>query len=1052
MEISKIIQKIKKTRIILLVYIWMCIIHIKKLDIFVYASNEMNVQPSMQSMNNSKDIAQNNEQLNSSYNTQDVPFNNINTTTDGFIEISSLNPCNFDFMNNPYDFDSYMQEYNHTYNSYDFPDDFLDNALYSDTMNNTQIQNTCNPSHININSTPELHLPSELNSTELACSSKEPNVIPSNLVADSQPMQSNSNNKKMHKTKKNLNKPGTSTSRKRKSCGDRNTAISYGKLASITSSIESLDDYTHLVEIIHNYKLEQLKKKQEQEMYFVPLYFDHNLNNTKDPFFCLENAIENNTRIYNNLWIALHMASSDDIFMKVKAIIYLSSYPRAENELFRGYKLSHYTGIISDLNRKYNSCYNIPKRDPSKVIKVESDPNLVTLGTIYTKRNINLLWHAESMLMAYKIQNMVYSSYNTEETKETEQDWNVKRGLLSILCLPEVYEDLFYMKYEDIDLLKQNILVSSLASKTKEIAHQFCTIKYLYGKVHNDHNIMKTAYTEILNIKLNPSIYTYSCIELYKLTYDTFTFFYKHSFYSYETNTESRISNMSTSEKRESLCPYMKQYTKIHPSNSNLYQGKGVILPHNKKRYIISFNYINKEENIRILDRIEKKVVNSNYINEKEINLEYSKHYHVQLVDNSTHRVYILHLPFFVTKENGIIKYHHIHTIRDILEEAKFTFYSKIKSNCKLYKDIYPFKYNRQNKTWSLICIPEPKKDPAKKRKVENGDEICDIDKTLEEMHNDGFDVVFYYIKENIKTTEFVFAQFNPIDAETINAAYRENEAEAKKLFENYKIDYDVPRIPIFLPKLMTSAVHFGPYVLKSKAFKIMPNSDYKNPVSIEFSNWLDAIVKKNDLEMTIIELLNKCKREIYYYSDFYILGLKTPYEDCGCYSMEVKQTGPRKSKVKISWYVEQQHNIGEYINYRLNLTSKPSNTNDNYKKTRLIDLYLFLKMIQRKHPSEDMLRYGLCIYTRSEAKESITIPLICSEMKALMDELFSEHNEMHHMLSPAVKENIKHLKRHQNIRPFEVSDMSNIYISIKNNNYTKSKLGLHYNIMSVIY
>ncbi|EIJ89372.1 hypothetical protein NEPAR06_0481 [Nematocida parisii] len=1047
MEVSKVTRKIKNTRMILLVmHIWMCIMHIKKFDIVVYASNETGMQSSKKSMNNSKDIIYK-EQLDNSYSTQEDSLNNKNTTTDGFMEVSSSNPFNSDSMNNPYAFDYYMHEYNYTYNSYNFPDEFLDNTPDSDSMNKTQAQNTCNSLRINKNSSPEPYSLFELNSTEFACSSKEPDIIPSNLVSHSQSMPSDSNNEELHKTSQSLDNPCTSTSRKRKSCSNNNTDTSPGKLLSITSSVESLDDYTYLVETIHNYKLELLKNKKEEDISSAPMYFNHSISNIKAAFLSLNNVIRTNGTIYNNVWIAL-MASSNDIFIKLKIIIYLATYKNIEESLFTNCKLSYYHGVISDLNRKYKSCYSVPKRDPSKFIKVEADLNLVTLGSIYAKRNINLLWHAESMLMAYKSHNIAYSSYNTEET---EEDWNVKHGLLLILCLPEVYEDLFYMKYEDIGLLKQKILNSSLISKTKKIASQFCIIEYLYGKVHNNHNIMKKAYADILNIELRVSIYERNSIELYMLAYNTFVFFYKNSFCLYETNTDSHISNTSTSEKNENICPYMKQYTKIHPSNSNLYQGKGIILTHNKKRCIITFEYTNKKENIRILDRIENKQVKYNHINEKQIDLGYSRHYHIQLVDNGTHRMHILHLPFFVTNENGTIKYHYIHTIQDILEQAKFTFYSKSRSNSYgVYNDIYPFKYNRKNKTWSLVTRDD--NDPIKKRKVKSGDKICDMDKTLEEMHNDGFDVVFYYIKEDIRVTEFVFAQFNPIDAETVNAAYKENEKEAKKLFDNYKIDYSVPRIPIFLPKLMTSAVHFGPYVLKSNKFKIMPNRDYMNPVPIEFSNWLDTIVKKKDLKMTIIELLNKCKHEIYYYSDFYILGLNTPYEDCDCYSMEILQSKPKHNRVKIFWCVEQQHNIGEYNNYYLDLSSKPSDSNGINKKTKVNTLCLFLKMIQRKHPSQDMLRYGLCICTRVGVKESVTIPLVCLEMKSLMDDLFSKHSEMHHMLSPAVKENIQHLKRHRNMHPFEISDISNIYISIKRNNYTKSKLGLHYNLMSVIY
>ncbi|KAI5144761.1 hypothetical protein NEPAR07_1256 [Nematocida parisii] len=1011
-------------------------------------------------------------------------LNSNSTLTEGFPGLSNSNTFNPYPIENYYDNNQYTLNNVQTYNSYNIQNSYLNNIISNENPMDPEISHS--QVFTGINYLPSECMPFESNSTPLACNNIEPDS--SNPLPSLQPL--NSSVQKMESVAQNLESTQVSTSTNRKriyisssdsasnsssnSVDDNNTngdsssdntsdSSSYNtsdsvdnssKILFITSSIKNLDSYKHLVTKLHNYKLKNLKSDRNQESVFMPLYSQCSIKYKSNIYPVLKKSIKNNIKKYKNVWMALYKSKRKIIHKKLKFIYYLTGfYLKKKEYIFKYCDLSYYSGLFSDLNQMHNSCYSISKRFiPKNNLIVKSYRNITKLSYIYAKRDINLLWHAESMLVSYNNQ-ILWSSFIC--AREVEKDWNLRRQLLLILCLPEIYEDLFYMKYEEIDLLRKRILAGSLFKKYKRLSDQFCIIEYLYGKVHNNSKIMHDSYQRILQIKISPSLHMHTDISMYQLVYKLFAYFYKYSFYLYKTHNNDHINNPSFLEHNNSNYLHMKNYTKIHSDGKNAYQGKGVVLETRIKIYSITFKYNNTENNNRALDNITEKKVSYHYNWKNRIVISYTQHYHVQLVDNSTHCMHVIHLPFFVTTENGTTAYHYIHTIEEIAKYIIDTFYATaINDSKKPCYNVYPFKYSRKDKTWSMITRPEPKKDQNKRRRLENSNEMCDMDKTVEEMHNDGFDVVFYYIKENIKTTEFVFAQFNPIDAETINAAYRENEAEAKKLFDGYVPNNDVPRIPLFLPRLMTSAVHFGPYVLKSEKYKIIPNKDYQNPIAIEFSNWLDVLVKRKDLKLTTIELLKNFRHEIYYYSDFYILGLNTPYEDCGCYSMKVDQTKFKDHSIKLTWNVKKQLGIEEYTNYLFDITRTSSLINSkDLNQKKITDLSLFLKMLQRKHVSHDMLRYGICIYRKGTTNPCFTVvPLLCPEMKTHMNDLFCEDHEMHHMLSPSLKENIEGLKENLGINISDILNVSKLYITIKDINYTKSKLGLHYTIMNSIF
>ncbi|KAI5125449.1 hypothetical protein NEPAR08_0124 [Nematocida parisii] len=826
--------------------------------------------------------------------------------------------------------------------------------------------------------------------------------------------------------------------------------------------IKNSDEYIYFTNIINAHKISALNKNNQDEEHIASLF-----NNPKIELeviskltLYIENAILKN----QNIWIGLCVIKKESIQIRLEFIMnYLKDLDlrhKSFNMCYFFYYYKMFQDLHQYLTREKATCYNKPTEFLPNHVLVPLKCNEITLGDIYIKKDINLLWHAESIMTSY-VDPKIPSFY--KKKNKSLKARRLKRQLLLILSIPEIYEDLLYMNYKEIGQL-QDIIANKFCDSSiyRTYNPKFCVIEYLYGVVHNSTEIMKSSYKKIQKHKL----YDFTDIALYQYVYKIFIEFYKYSLYLYQINTNI-MKNVSTDIRNTQSMVELdknylarKQYTKIPKTNITEYQGKGVVSMQILMKVIKKINYNREDSCKRLLDKIKCSKVTYGHIKKESLELSHAFHYHVQLVDNYTHRMHIIHLPFLVEKTNYTTKYHQIHTLGEIKEYINKTFSTKGYKGRPQNSRVYPFKYSRINKTWSIVDNYE--KALAKKTKVSSNKTVSDMDKTIEEMNNSGFDVVFYYIKENIKNTEFVFAYLNPVGAKLVDMAYKENEEKAKKLFNDYELNTDAPRIPLFLPKIMTSVVHNSPYILKSEFYRFASISNYKNLVPVEFSNWLETIVDRKDISSRIIELVKVYRRDINYYSDFYILDTNSAYEDCVCYIMNIEQKNISIDKnfyslynIEISWHMQKHYNIGEYNNYYLKFTpssikkTRSSNIKKEYNKKVL---FLFLNMLQRMHVSRDMLRYGVCIYTPNGATKSIKVPILCPIMKSHLDGLLSEENEMHHMLSPILKKNIQKLKDHQNINPDEVYNASEVYITVKNVNYTKSKLGLHYNILSSIF
>ncbi|EIJ94709.1 uncharacterized protein NEPG_00232, partial [Nematocida parisii ERTm1] len=439
------------------------------------------------------------------------------------------------------------------------------------------------------------------------------------------------------------------------------------KLASTPSKIHVFrdsDEYKKFLEELHTYKL-SVKNHNKDMQCIVPSFFDQDIDIifTKKEISDLANHIIIKAKKNKNLWACLPTIKEKNIKTKLAVIKELSRNLYKMNSIFKGYKISYYYNMFRNLNnyliKNCSSYYNTPIRysENNKIVKFKNYK--ISLGDIYSKRDINLLWHIESMLLSSTNQKTQRFIRNINKNLD---DLQLKRQLLLILCIPEIYEDLFYMKYEEISRVKNRILYTNLNEADIYQSSLFCIIEYLHGIIHKNAEIMDASFKKIQiiikNLYLSP---IHSEINIYRIVYKTFADFYKYSLYLYEIDTDYHINN--NLESASLRYHAMRKYLKMPQNNVTLYQGKNVVIIPNYKRCMLTFDYIDKSSNKRILDRIENKKITYSYMGKESIELSYCHHYHVQVVDNSTHRVHIMHIPFFVSNDAGTIKYNYIHTL-----------------------------------------------------------------------------------------------------------------------------------------------------------------------------------------------------------------------------------------------------------------------------------------------------------------------------------------------------------------------------------------------------
>ncbi|KAI5145871.1 hypothetical protein NEPAR04_2522, partial [Nematocida parisii] len=360
-----------------------------------------------------------------------------------------------------------------------------------------------------------------------------------------------------------------------------------------------------------------------------------------------------------------------------------------------------------------------------------------TLGEIWLNKEVNLY--------------CCCSGINSQmDIEGTEEDIKIRKILNSILLIPEVYED-FYKIPENVI----NVFFSELkkSSDNIDVAESECNPKkdlsfikniiiYLRHTAQNNKLLANESYREIKQIRIyefnNKLIKDLDAIEIYTLIYNVARLFYKYHGIAYKiAGYQKHIINCRTIIMHLNMGIHtLQKYTKILGATS-----------------VMPSNYFKSTTNIKNIDKIENTghicsidIDNLDYahiFSENNVILRIKDHYHVQFVDNAWHTVTMVHIPYYMHKQkNGTIINYPFHSIRDIVKYLKRIIFTKYGKKNYLFWNVYPFKYSKQDGTWSLIT------------------DESDLNKTIMTIESENCNVVFYYIKENIYETEFCFAQF----------------------------------------------------------------------------------------------------------------------------------------------------------------------------------------------------------------------------------------------------------------------------------------------------
>ncbi|EIJ93147.1 uncharacterized protein NEPG_02103 [Nematocida parisii ERTm1] len=437
--------------------------------------------------------------------------------------------------------------------------------------------------------------------------------------------------------------------------------------------------------------------------------------------------------------------------------------------------------------------------------------------------------------------------------------------------------------------------------------------------------------------------------------------------------------------------------------------------------------------------------------------LSIKDHYHVQFVDNEWHTVTMVHLPYYTHRQkNGTIINYQFHTIKDIITHLKYTFNIRRKGNHYKIGDVYSFKYCKQDKTWSLIT------------------DESDLNKTIMSIESENYNVVFYYIKENIYETEFCFAQF-VYSSEVKNNV---KDGNVKKT-----------RIPLFLSKFMVSGAVLGPYDKNSINYHVFKLGEYKDLIPIDYTeiytppffktNSSSSGSKTNDssssklrTDDSISLIIERHMKESdlnyaikHYYSDFFIRNSTDFYEDPQCYYMNIQsEINIAAGNINITWNTRIYESVYEYTTYKFD-----SRIRDERTRMGVINQpahISFIGMLQRKNPSLNTALYGHCFYKSRTDIDYKTSAIYCLTMKDLLERMnayLMDINTKDEIIDP-ISGTVLNKKDYdprfilkdissaiQNSKLQEIRQSDEGIISIRDNNYNGCKYGIHYDILNTL-
>ncbi|KAI5136323.1 hypothetical protein NEAUS07_1579 [Nematocida ausubeli] len=638
-----------------------------------------------------------------------------------------------------------------------------------------------------------------------------------------------------------------------------------------------------------------------------------------------------------------------------------------------------------------------------------TETEIETLYDIYMRRSLNAFWYANSL-------EIMNSSKKCLERSKCV-DIVLQENISLILALPEIYQDLYNISKDAIDAAKEQF-----AKKNIKAESNLVIVEYLMHKVQTNTIGMEATYEKVKKIHIHGvSIMKLNRQLIYNVVYNAFMLFYANSGYLQRLRVErfeKELEGIDEQKKQKffsSNCynfrsPDKKKVSillgalgdrKLENSGNSYYSltykllGKNAIV---SQKYLICEYWFrlqsaakNKCSTKPKIDRV-KVVYKDHVLSRAEIT--HAKHYHVQIVDNFLHRVETIHLPFYVHKSGETTELIPVHTVACIIAHLKKVF--KI-TNEKVHGGIYPFKYNRKKETWSMVTgTTVPNTNPA-----------SDMLKTVEELNQEGFDIIFYHI-QNIHAENLTFAVF-------LGPGEKSGRDSLKT------------RIPLFLPQLMVSAAPLGPYSANFDLSRRNFVSGFSNLKPVEFIHINDRFAEYTH---------SSCSLMKNYYSDFMVQNIHGPFEDNECFAMGIRQYEVNEKKF-IRWETKQQNSSEEYSSYMFSFKANASQADNSKRET----VERFLKVIQGKHALLDMVYYGVSVQMLSEKESKESGLIMCKTLRDFLKDRIKV------VFSPYPSEIIKLLN---NSPVLHCPDANSGVITIKTVNHTMSKLGLHLGIWNI--
>ncbi|OAG30599.1 hypothetical protein NEIG_00111 [Nematocida sp. ERTm5] len=728
-----------------------------------------------------------------------------------------------------------------------------------------------------------------------------------------------------------------------------------------------------------------------------------------------------------NFWILIQSISVNFLKKKEIFLYILENYRKQINNICNP---SFYKEILEDIikyidfHMKY--IYNNSERYSSNCIMLMQE----TLGSVLANKEISLYCCCSGIDL------QIF-------TEEKDGDIQLKKKLNAILLIPEVYEDFykiplnvinkFFIELKcELDNYIENCYIFTLKEKRmKTLIYLRYIIIYLISTAQKNEVEIEESYKKIKEIivtdNCNKNIQDCSTKTVYYLVYNVVQTFYNYFSVAY------KLGNV---DKQEIKNRTARVHINIY-SNRLVYKTLGAAAVASQKylEFTVNFKNVYKMKEKAFIPEIHILKSKNAHISKTDTPISIKDHYHVQFVDNDWHTIQMIHLPYYLDKqENGEVIKQQLFRIKEIVSYLKLMFKIGQSNDCLKIGNVYPFKYCIKDKTWTMMT------------------KESDLSKTVKMIEEENCNVVFYYIKEDIYKTEFCFIQFlYPSDL--------------KKTITD--VNANMPRVPLFISQMMYSLVLprlCSSNYIKCKSYK---GEEYNNLVPIDciynryipFYYNLQFVVKKHMKESDLNYAIK------HYYSDFFIRNSTDFYEDPHCYCMNIQQEiDENDSNVSITWNTRLYESVYEYTTYKFD-----SNIIDERIHMSAIKQPAhasFIDMLQRKNPSLNTALYGHCFYKTRAEVDYKTSSIFCLTMKDLLEKMNAyliNINAKDEIIDP-ISGRIFNKKNYdqkfilkdissaiQNSKLQEIRQSAKGILSIRDNNYNGCKYGFHYDILSAL-